>query len=275
VSVEPGLRAVAYREQATTRGALEPRLAARVGLTEGLSVDMTVGRFSQMPSLPIGLGAFEAFGLADLGLQTSTQLALGVETRLPGALTLRVVGFQQWMTVSDLFSQFNRDVTNEDFLVTRPARGYGTELMLRLPDRARVTGWLAYTLSWSTREVDGVAAPSDWDQRHILNLVVATKLGAGWTVGGRFHFNTGRPYPTLTEHNTMELVRLPSFWQIDLRAAKRVIYDRFTLDWFVELGNATLTREVTALQRFEMDTGPLEQVGFRIVLPSVGIHAEW
>jgi hypothetical protein len=273
-SVEPGLRASAYAEQGTTRGALEPRLAARVGLGEAVSVDVTAGRFTQMPSLPIGVGSFEAFGLADLGLQTSTQVALGVETKLPGALTLRLVGFQQWMMVSDLFSQFARDVTNPDFLEMRPARGYGTEVMLRLPEPGRVFGWLAYTLSWSTREIDGVDAPSDWDQRHILNLVSGVRLRRGWSVGGRFHFNTGRPYSTLTDLGTMELVRLPPFWQVDLRAAKRVVYDRLTVDWFVELGNATLTRQVTAYQR-PIGGGPNEEAGFRIVLPSIGVHAEW
>ena len=75
--------------------------------------------------------------------------------------------------------------------------------------------------------------------------------------------------------NTMELRRLPPFWQVDLRAAKRVVFDRVTVDWFVELGNATLTRQVTAYQRLNRDMGPVEEVGFRIVLPSVGVHAEW
>jgi hypothetical protein len=274
LTVDPGLRLSAYAEQGTTQAVLEPRLAARLGISEAFAVDVTAGRFSQMPSLPIGLGSFEAFGLKDLGLQTSTQVALGVETKLPGALTLRVVGFQQWMMVSDLNSQFARDATNKDFLEMRQARGYGTEVMLRLPDRARVYGWLAYTLSWSTRVVDDIVAPSDWDQRHILNLVTGMQLGHRWSVGGRFHFNTGRPYPTLTDLGTMELVRLPPFWQVDLRVAKRVIYDRLTVDWFAELGNATLTREVTAIQIPSGGTVN-EETGFRIVLPSVGIHAEW
>ena len=48
------------------------------------------------------------------------------------------------------------DVTAPEFLEMRPGRGYGVELMLRLPERARVPGWLAYTLSWSQREFDGV-----------------------------------------------------------------------------------------------------------------------
>ena len=218
LKVEPGLRYAEYFEQGVTRGAFEPRLAVRLGLTRALSVDATVGRFSQMPSLPVGVAGFEGFGLADLGLQTSTQAALGVESRLPADLSLRLTGFYQWLYVSDMRSTFDHDVTAPEFLEMRHGRGYGGELMLRLPEHARVSGWLAYTLSWSLRDFDGLFAPSDWDQRHILNLVTTVRLKNGFSVGGRVHYNTGRPYPV----RPAEYERLPAFWQLDLRADKRV-----------------------------------------------------
>ena len=244
LKLEPGLRYAEYFEQGVARGAFEPRLAVRLALTRALSVDATVGRFSQMPSLPVGVAGFEAFGLADLGLQTSTQAALGVESRLPADLSLRLTGFYQWLYVSDMRSTFDHDVTAPEFLEMRHGRGYGGELMLRLPERARVSGWLAYTLSWSLRDFDGLFAPSDWDQRHILNLVTTVRLKDGFSVGGRFHYNTGRPYPV----RPAEYERLPAFWQIDLRADKRFVLDRSTWDLYLELGNATFNQQVTALR---------------------------
>ena len=273
LSLEPGLRYAQYFEQGVTRGAWEPRLTVRVAIVPALSVDATVGRFSQMPSLPVGVAGFEAFGLRDFGLQRSTQAALGVEARLPADLTLRLTGFHQWLLVSDMRSTFAHDVTTPEFLQMRNGRGYGAELLLRLPDRGRVHGWLAYTLSWSLREFDGVFAPSDWDQRHILNLVGGTKLGRGWSVGGRFHYNTGRPYPVNGEYQ-----RLPSFWQVDLRADKRVVFDRSTWVFYMDLGNVTFNQQVTglsvAIDRMGMTSAPAP-VGFRIVLPSIGVHVEW
>ena len=272
LKLEPGLRYAQYFEQGVTRGAFEPRLTARVLLTRALSVDATVGRFSQMPSLPVGVAGFEGFGLRDLGLQTSTQAALGVEaSQLPGDTTLRLTGFYQWLFVSDMRSTFNHDVTAPEFLEMRRGRGYGGELMLRLPERARISGWLAYTLSWSLREFDGVFAASDWDQRHILNLVGTIRLKDGFSVGGRFHFNSGRPYPV----QAAEYERLPAFWQIDLRADKRVVFDRATLDFYLDLGNVTFNRQVTALGAVDNPNAPPQQAGFRIVLPSIGVHAEW
>ncbi len=85
LTLEPGLRYAQYFEQGVTRGAFEPRLAVRFAVVPALSIDATVGRFSQMPSLPVGVAGFEAFGLRDFGLQTSTQAALGVDARLPAA----------------------------------------------------------------------------------------------------------------------------------------------------------------------------------------------
>ena len=270
LKLEPGLRYAEYFEQGVARGAVEPRLAVRLQITPRFSVDATVGRFSQMPSLPVGVAGFEGFGLRDLGLQTSTQAALGIESKLPLDLSLRVTGFYQWLYVSDMRSTFDHDVTAPEFLEMRNGRGYGAEVMLRSPEKARVTGWLAYTLSWSEREFDGIFAPSDWDQRHILNLLTTVRLNGGYSVGGRFHYNSGRPYPV----RPAEYERLPAFWQIDLRADRRFVLDRSTWDLYVELGNATLNQQVTALRPLD-NAHASEAVGFRIVLPSIGVHVEW
>jgi hypothetical protein len=245
-------------------------LTVRLSALSWLTFDATAGRFSQMPSLPVGVAGFEAFNLRDFGLQSSTQSALGAETRLPAGFTFKLTGFYQWLRVSDMRSFLNRDVTEPEFLQMRDGRGYGAEMLLRLPERARVHGWLAYTLSWSTRDFDGVWAPSDWDQRHILNLVTQVRLPHDFSLGGRFHFNSGRPYPVNGDYQ-----RLPAFWQIDLRADKRLVLERSTWDIYLELGNVTLNRQVSGLNPVDNPNAPPEQVGFRIVLPSIGVHAEW
>jgi len=274
LAVDPGLRYAMYAEEGVTRGVFEPRLAARLALSPGVALDATVGRFSQMPSLPLAVAGFEGFGLADFGPQTSTQAAGGFDGRLPGGASLRVTGFYQWLRVSDMRSTFAQDVRDKEFLQMRSGRGYGAELLLRAPEGSRLGGWIAYTLSWSQRDFDGVYGPSDWDQRHILNLVATTKLGRGWSAGTRFHYNTGRPYSVETAYGVPEYARLPVFWQLDLRVDRRMVLDRATLDLYFELGNATFNREVTALER-KVDMGPPSEVGFRIVLPSIGLHVEW
>ena len=132
-----------------------------------------------MPSLPVSVAGFEAFGLADLGLQTSLAGSLGFEARLPRSLTVTLTGYAAQLRLTDVrdIDLTTIDPGAPDFLVSRRGRAYGAELLVRRADLGRLYGWLAYTLSWSRRQDEsGVFGPSDWDQRHILNLVAGYRL---------------------------------------------------------------------------------------------------
>jgi hypothetical protein len=140
--------------------------------------------------------------------------------------------------------------------------------------RHRFYGWISYTWSRAFRVVDGVIAPSDWEQRHVLNLVAGYRLPRGYSVSGRFHYNTGRPYPLFDKRdNLVDYHRLPAFPQLDLRGDKRFVFDTYVLDVYVELVNTTLSREVFDQKR--QADGSQTSRGFRLVLPSIGIHVEW
>ena len=69
--------------------------------------------------------------------------------------------------------------------------------------------------------------------------------------------------------------RLPSFYQVDLRVDRRFIYDKFLLNFYVELVNATLSRQVYALTSSYTGSGQLEEKSFRLVLPSIGVRGEF
>ena len=230
------------------------------------------GRYSQMPSLPLQGAGIEAFGLAQHGLQTSWLGAVGVETPLAGALSLDTSVFVQRYVLTDLRDPDNGDYLLDDFLVRRDALSYGLEVMVRRPFTSRLSGWLAYTLSRSLRAFEGGAiGPSDWDQRHILNLVVGYRFGRNM-IGGRAHFNTGRPVK-VNELVPVQYRRLPAFYQIDLRAERRFTFDRFTLFAYLELVNATLNRQVTSYGLSIFDD-QIHENSFRIVIPSIGVRAE-
>jgi hypothetical protein len=142
------------------------------------------------------------------------------------------------------------------------------ELGLPIAVSERLYGWLSYTLSWNLRAFGGgVIGPSDWDQRHVLNLVLGYRLGR-YSVGGRAHYNTGRPVLVGGDFQP-----LPPFYQIDLRADRRFVFNRFSMEVYLELVNATLDREVVSLQTTGI--GPPVQNSYLIVLPSIGVHAEF
>jgi hypothetical protein len=270
------MRYEGFWEQGVQRFEPSPRLSVRVRPGGDVWLKAMVGRYAQLASLALQVPGFESFGLADYGTQWSIQSSVGVEAPLPGAVTLDLNLFYQRFQLTDLESIFNYDPQRKNIVERRDGEAYGLELMLRRPLTQRLSGWIAYTLSKSDRLIGyyRTKAASDWDQRHILNLVLGYRLRGGWAMSGRVHYNTGRPYPVYQECTfRVDYQRLPPFFQLDGRIDKRFVFDRFVLSAYLELVNSTLSREVYDIKRRCDDT--LDEKGFRIVLPSVGVHAEW
>jgi hypothetical protein len=275
--VSPGLRADLFAEEGTTAFFLEPRLDVLYSVTEAVALRLDGGRYAQMPSLPVSVPGFEAFGLADLGAQTSVGGSLGVELRLPGQLTLGVTGYYQQLRLTDVrnIDIEQNDPTAPDFLAMRDGLAYGAELLLRRANVGRFYGWLAYTLSWSQRYDDnGVLGRSDWDERHILNLVAGYRLGRSYTLGARFHLNTGRWAPVINSGGDYQ--ELPTFYDLDLRAERRFVFDRFVMDVYADFANVTLDPEVLQLDYAGYSGGPrVVQDRIKLVLPTIGLHAQF
>ncbi len=277
--VSPALRADLFSEQSTTQGFLEPRLDVLFQLSDAVSLRANGGRFAQMPSLPVSVAGFEAFALADLGAQTSVGGSLGAQARLPWRLSLNVTGYYQRLRVTDVrnIDITNPDPTAADFLVSRLGRAYGLEVLLRRADAGRLFGWVAYTLSWSQRYDDtGVLGRSDWDERHILNVVSGYRIGAATTVGVGFHLNTGRWAPVI-DSPVGAYQQLPLYYQVDLRAERRFVFDRFVLDLYADFENVTLNPEVLQLESASTPSSPMavRQDVLKIILPTVGVHAQF
>lgn len=279
LSIAPGLRYDGYFEQGTQAFAASPRILVRLRVGPHDFIKVTAGEFSQMPSLPVGVPGFESFGLATYGLQRSKQTSLGFESALAGwlglDLDLDTSVFYQSLHLTDMRNTLIPDPESPDLLEPRQGESYGLEVMLRRPMRHKLYGWLSYTLSRSLRVVDGILSPSDWDQRHILNLVLGYRLPRNYSASVRFHYNSGRPYP-LYSNRTFDVegyTHLADFPQLDLRADKRFVFDTFILDAYAELVNATLSKEEYDLKRNA--SGTISESAYRLVLPSIGVHAEW
>jgi hypothetical protein len=276
LTLTPELRLDSYDVNGTYARDLAPRLTARLALRDDTALRFTGGRFTQLPSLPLQVPGVDAFGLRLLGLQSSWQASLALETNRFAAIELGVTTYVQRYVLTDLRDPrpSDPDPLADDFLIRRDALSYGVELLARRPPTQRLHGWLSYTLSNNLRAFGGGAiGPSDWDQRHIFNLVVGYRWNRT-TLGGRAHYNTGRPY-IVTDSTGEHFQRLPSFYQVDLRVDRRFIYDKFLLNFYVELVNATLSRQVYALTSSYTGSGQLEEKSFRLVLPSIGVRGEF
>ena len=271
----PEVRLDSYSISGVAKADVGPRLGARLLVEPKTWIEARGGRFSQAPSLPLQIPAAENFGLALYGLQTSWQASLGAGTKRLRGVEIELTGYVQRYVLTDLRDPtvFWPDLLASDFLVRRDARSYGAELLIRRPASERLHGWLAYTISQNQRALGGgVIGPSDWDQRHILNLVLGYRLGRN-TFGGRAHLNTGRPV-LIRGSDAETFVRLPTYYQIDLRAERRFLFNRFVLDVYLEMVNCTLSRQIFDMGQ-NVPSGPIVQDSQRIVLPSLGVHGEF
>jgi TonB family protein len=303
----------------TTLPAFDPRLSARVTITPAVAWLTSFGLSHQYPALRVGeipaiLLSVPAFPLGDSQLQTVAQASQGIEVALPADFTLMTTGFLSgWSGLTDLTNSCiqimpatippqngNGPPPQEPVACpnNRPAHGnaYGVEVLLRRPLSKRLSGWLSYTLSRSTRDENLITATggntqatvvSDYDRTHVLNAILAYDLGRRWRAGARFVFMSGAPYSNLAGNVPVppyNAYRDPPFYRVDIRLEKRWVLGKDGYFAFIaEVQNVTLSKEVTPFGLSCMGTmtpnGGTEQCSHSAIgpltLPSVGVEASF
>jgi TonB dependent receptor-like, beta-barrel/TonB-dependent Receptor Plug Domain len=232
VTLEPGIRF--DWNSYTSEAAWQPRL--RLSRAFGKTLGWTgISVQAQTPSHE-SLQGFEYFQFAPdgAGLQNARtqQVVAGFERPLGAGLSLRVEGYgrtfdrllvQRLETEAEYRRRLTNYVIPEDLpadaviLEHRPTifpesigdgRAHGLEVLLER-ERRRVSGWVGYTLSKSTRDLYGNTVPSDFDRRHALNAVVAIPIAARWRAAATMQLASGLPTtPVQQEVDFGQVVRL-------------------------------------------------------------------
>lgn len=146
---------------------------------------------------------------------------------------------------------FSSEVEIERLILSGEGKGYGAELALR-KNTGKLTGWLAYTLSWSKTRIPGVNG-GKWydannDRRHDISLVAMYRLGKHWSLNGTWVFNTGQAFTApsgkyqiednwiyyYTERNGY---RAPDYHRLDVSAVWTKKYRRSTHEWVFSIYN--------------------------------------
>jgi outer membrane receptor protein involved in Fe transport len=248
LSVSPGLRVDGFLLQTSRqtplvgatpsigleqlRALVEPRVSGRIRVTSRVALVGAAGLYSQAPD-PGDLSA--VFGNPSLGPERSDQASFGPSVRITESLALESLAFYKWMSDLTVRDQAPTPRLAEALLQEGVGRAYGLQILLRQQPWHGFFGWIACTLSRSER----MDAPgSGWrlfdsDQPDLLAVVANKELGS-WTVGLRLRYATGLPrtpvtgalydarddvyQPIFGPKNTL---RLPAFWQLDLRVDRR------------------------------------------------------
>ncbi len=268
VHVVPGLRVEPYLLTASRREPafgttppvgifqestqIEPRLAVRWSPVSALTWKVGWGVYHQPPAAA-DLSA--VFGDPTLGLESAEHLLGGVTVGTPDVVSFEMTAFRVTSQDLDVRSALPSPTVAQALLSTGIGRTRGIQFLLRKQVGKRFFGWLTYTLSKSERanaEGDPYYA-YDFDQTHIVGAVASYDLGAGFEVGGRFRYATGFPRtPVVGSYldgktgayeplfGALNSIRIPPFWQIDVRLSKRFTLGRGTaLEAYLDLQNVT------------------------------------
>jgi TonB family protein len=227
-----------------------------------------------------------AFGARDLRSSRSIHGSIGVEQSLGDAASITVEGFVKKLDgiVSHDASKGGPDANANG----GSGRVVGAELLAKLRPRGRLSGFLSYTLSRSTRE-DAPGAPTrlfEYDQTHVLTAVGSYRLGRGWSLGGRFRYASGNPFtPCVGGSFAADAglygcvtgapfsARVPAFAQLDVRLDKTWELSEWKLSAYLDVQNATNRENPEgALDKFDKSARTY-QAGLPI-LPILGLRGE-
>lgn len=299
LNMVPGLRVDFARDSG--HADFSPRFAARY-LLRGLDED--AGEDGVRPlktSIKGGVGVFAqppqfqetnaVFGTPNIQSNRSIHYSLGVEQELTDQVELSVDAY-----FKDLVELVSRQPTLTGFEYNNEGSGriMGIETLLRYKPDERFFGWLAYTLSRSTRRnaPDEDEFKFQFDQTHILTALGSYKLGDGWEFGMRFRIVSGNNTTPVVQAPSLPAVysadsgsyipiqgepfgeRLPLFHQLDIRIEKRWQWEHAKLTWYLDVWNAYNNAAQEAIDyNFDFSRRAF-QSGLPII-PSLGLRGEF
>ena len=146
---------------------------------------------------------------------------------------------------------FSSEIEIERLILPGEGKGYGAELAIR-KNTGRLTGWLAYTLSWSKTRIPGINGgrwyDANNDRRHDISIVGNYQLTKRWTLTGAWVFNTGQAFTAPSGKYQIEDnwiyyyaerngYRAPDYHRLDVSAVWRKRYQRSTHEWAFSIYN--------------------------------------
>lgn len=266
---------------------LHPRLMTKLDVNDKTALTAGVGLYSLEPSFPQLIGDW---GNPDLDAERAVHYTVGVERHFPKAWLKTTLQFF-WKRYDRLVipsEEFIQDDAGqwvpEQYNNRGEGRSYGLELLLKIDQGHRISGWLAYTLSKSERWEETVPYPFRFDQPHVLTLVFQGDLGKGWQLGIRFRFSSGNPYEKIVDsiyqadydvylpiEEARPSRRLPPFHQLDVRLDKKFTFKYWWFAFYVDIWNVYYAKNPEGLM-YNFDYSEHGYFYGLPILPTLGIQ---
>lgn len=239
----------------------EPRIAVRYAPSERFATNLAFGSYRQAPR---ATDLSSTFGNPRLPTSRAYHGVLGFNIRPTTAFGLELTTFLTQSYDIAMRSRAESPLATQALLPTGRGRAYGAQLLARLDqtEASRFYGWVSYSLVKSERR-DAPGAgwrPFDYDQRHVLTALGGVRLPLDFDVGMRARLATGYPrtevvdayydarrdlyQPIFGQHNQL---RIPIFFQLDLRVSKTFDIGETELELSLDLQNITNRRNAEEL----------------------------
>ncbi len=292
--IQPGLRFDASSNiQSGHSWWFDPRLSAFFTLGPKTVLKAGVGLYSQPPDPQSLIPSL--FGNPYLTYQRSFQYSVGIDQKLPYQADIELTLYDKRMWDLEAETRLN-NATGEPLYLANNGKGhsYGLELLLRRQIMKGFYGWIAYTLSRTTR-LDDPSEPTyqygwhlyDFDQTHILTLIASYQTEHNWTFGTRFRYVSGDPFTPFVNGifnannasyvcvpGDINSARAPAFVQADVRIDRRWVYDKWTFTGYLDVQNVTNRQNPEAIFPNYNCNGYATLTGLPI-FPNIGLRAEF
>ncbi len=271
-----------------------PQASASMIVTASTRVQLGWGQYAQFPEVSLLTSPLGGRGL--LPIRSNHALA-AVEQRFTERLRFR----------AEFYNRADRDLPFQPLADPRftagkvfvppvgPAyttslRGYsrGAEFFVQRTSANRFTGWVSYAYGGTgMREgVTGARFPSDFDQRHTVNIYGSYRLRPSVNLSLHSSYGSGFPIPGyLTRTNGVYFLaparnqlRLDYYQRTDIRVNKSWTRDKWKITFYGELINLTNRTNYLfdSLNSYNTKTGQTSVTLDKMlpILPSVGILFE-
>jgi hypothetical protein len=226
-----------------------------LALTSSTHLQLGWGQYVQYPEVSV---LTSILGNRSLLPERSTHAVAAIEQQLGDRTRVRVEYYDR--ADRDLIFQplFDPRIVSGKIIAPPPnppyvnsLRGYarGVELFVQRSSANRFTGWISYAYG-RTGMRDGVnrqAFPSDYDQRHNVNVYGGYRLRPSVNLSLRWTYGIGFPMPGYLMQNgnayylaaTRNQLRLTPYMRADFRVNKAWTHDKWKLTLYGEVINLT------------------------------------
>lgn len=273
-----------------------PRFSAEYKISDVLSYNLSVGKYSQSPSYIWLAGEKSNSSLKPINVN---QYVTGFEYRVREDLLAKIEGFykdysdypvsliRNYLILSNTGAGYEGSDDNFSSFGLEPlisggkgfARGIELSLQKKLSE-IPLYGILSITISEAKYEaLDGILRPGTYDQTLLFNLSGGYKFDESWEISSKFRFATGRPYTPFNSDGTQTVANynsglLPETHALDIRVDKKWFFEKFTLITYIDVQNVYGRNNVNAVRwdRREQKEDRGSSIG---VLPSIGVSLEF